>query len=246
MLEFLMKYLLTFLFLLTCLQVQSETTYTKEEALSEEIATHVIGETVKRKAIFPYEKHNFVAGLYNTGTTRWPQDVMLFWRIQGEHLKLAELVQSEKGETFARPEFFSVQEHTFVNISTEPSGSGGFVRDLIYWIAPDGMMHEVPFQHASELFEGLEPSEQIVLSGGDKEFFIDEKGMRFQFWLGSEGDPHCCPSGGTVTGTYKLTGSGQYDSFRRVYVSTFKVIPDHLQQAAPTGVLAEPSMDSTR
>src|SRR5687767_1074824 len=101
-----MKYLLTFLLLLTCLQVESETTYTKEEALSEEIATHVIGQAVKRKAIFPYETHNFVAALYNMGTTRWPQDVMLFWRKQGDHLKLAQQMHSEKGETFARPEFF--------------------------------------------------------------------------------------------------------------------------------------------
>ncbi len=54
--------------------------------------------------------------------------------------------------------------------------------------------------------------------------------MKFLFWISRVGDPHCCPSGGVVTGTYKIQGTPKYDSFTRRYSADFKILIDEMQQ----------------
>lgn len=206
--------------------------YTQEEALSSDIVENLLGRPAKPKAIFPYKSLDLVAAVYSIGSGRLPQEAILLWRKNDTgNFELISKVLSEKGESFAKPDIFTIDQYSFVNLSTEPSGSGGFVREVIYWLAPDRSLHEVRFQPASEIYENMLASGEIVLSGGEKEFFVDGNAMRFQFWLAEPGDPHCCPTGGSVTGTYKLSGSPDYDSVRRQYQANFVVTVDQLHHS---------------
>ncbi|MCI0411765.1 hypothetical protein L0222_03070 [bacterium] len=147
-------------------------------------------------------------------------------------------MESEPGETFSKPVLFNASSYQFLNISTEPNGSGGFVLDQFLWFAPDSSVHSVEFQQASEVYENLAKSHEVVITGGEKEFFYKDGRMKFEFWLAQQGDPHCCPSNGTVTGTYKLTGAPKYDSFTRRYQARFQILIDQIEHQPPTTQLS--------
>ena len=169
-----------------------------------------------------------IASLYSIGTKRQPREVLLFWLKKERGYEHVYKLESGIGEIFSKPVLFTMSNHSFVNISTEPNGSGGFVADQFLWFAPDGTVHPVEFQQASEVYEHLAKPDEVVLTGGEKEFFYDDNQMKFEFWLARQGDAHCCPSGGTVTGTYKLVGESKYDSFRRQYQPSFQILVDHI------------------
>ena len=220
---------LAILFIALNLSADNTRKFPRNEAISAEMAQTLTGNSAKVKQIFAYKQSGMVAALYSVGSQRMPQDLLVFWREAGSELVLIRQVLSEKGESYLKPEIFKLNEYTFVNISTEPAGSGGFVADSIYFLAPDGSMHEVPFQQASEIYEQLAASDQTILTGGEREFYVEDSTMKFAFWIAQPGDPHCCPSGGPVTGTYRLTGSPNYDSFSRSYRPNFNIVVDQIE-----------------
>jgi hypothetical protein len=215
--------------------------YTTKDLLSPDVGEVVIGRPSKLRDTHRYQDGKLVAQIFSLGTTRQPKEILLLWNKTDDRFSLAGKRESLEGETFQKPTFFEVNQHRFLNISTEPSGSGGFVSDIVLWIAPDGTLHEVEFQQASEIYESIANSSEVVLTGGDKEFFLQDDEMAFQFWIAQHGDPHCCPSGGIVQGTYKLQGSPGFDSFSRNYKPDFKIVVDRMQHspdAAPTDLHA--------
>jgi hypothetical protein len=185
------------------------------------------------------EDAEILAARYNTDTKRQPQEVLLIWVKKAQGYELAHKMESGPGEMFSKPILFTANNFKFMNISTEPNGSGGFVFDQFLWFAPDGTAHAIEFQQASEVYEKLADSNEVILTGGEKEFFYDEDRMRFEFWVAREGDPHCCPSGGTVTGTYKLVGAPEFDSFTRRYQPNFQILVDHIDQPVTARLLGQ-------
>lgn len=209
--------------------------YTKAEVLSPEISEMLIDadSSLKDTYTITLESAEVLVSHYSIGTKRQPREILLLWVKKPEGYEFAYKLESGIGESFNKPILFAASNFHFVNISTEPTGSGGFVVDQFLWFAPDGSVHPVEFQQASEVYEGLAKSDEVLLTGGEKEFFYQDGEMKFEFWLGREGDPHCCPSGGMVAGTYKLVGAPKYDSFTRRYKANFQILVDHI---TPLGV----------
>jgi hypothetical protein len=224
--------LIILLTLVTGLQIEAKTKpYTTKDLQTPDIAERIIGQPAKLRESFKHDNGNLVTQIFSVGTTRQPKEVLLIWQRETDQFNLAGKQESFTGETFDKPILFEVDHYKFLNVSTEPSGSGGFVSDKILWLAPDHTIHEVQFDQASEIYESRVASDQMVLTGGEKEFFVEENQMGFQFWIAQQGDSHCCPSGGTVQGTYKLEGSPKFDSFSRKYTADFKITVDQMQHS---------------
>ena len=235
--KFLVISLLTFT-LFAGFQIEARTKqYTTKSLQSADVSETVIGEPGKLRESFEYSKANLIAQIFNIGSTRQPKEILLIWNKDRDKFRLAGKRQSFTGERFEKPVLFEVNEHRFLNISTEPTGSGGFVSDVILWLAPDGTLHEVEFEQASGIYETSAASDEVVMTGGEKEFFFEDNQMNFQFWLAQQGDPHCCPSGGVVQGTYKLEGSPKFDSFSRQYRPDFKIIIDNMQHSPESSAI---------
>lgn len=222
--------------------------YGMEEVLSSDSIHSLVGKNGTLRNSYKYSAAGLMVTVHSIGTERQPQDVLIVWNVKDKAYEPVHIMESMSGETFDRPLLFSMQDLRFLNIATEPSGSGGFVTDTILWLAPDGTLHPVEFEQASLVFEAMEASDQVVQSGGENEFFFQDDTMKFEFTIATQGDPHCCPSGGVVSGNYKLIGDQQFDSFTRKYKSDFKIVVDKMQHAAGDfnpGRVAAPSSNSS-
>ena len=226
------KFIVCALFLATIQLTATPGTYSKENVTSGEILETIAGVDGTLKSSHALNESNLMAQIYSVGSQRHPREILLVWQHSGRDFRLAHKIESFAGETFQKPELFKVNEFEFINITTEPAGSAGFVNDTMLWIAPDGTLHEVEFRQASEVYEGLAEPGQIALTGGEKEFFYEDGTMKFEFALAAHGDPHCCPSGGIVSGNYKLVGEPKFDNFTRKYKSNFQLKIDDFQYTA--------------
>jgi hypothetical protein len=213
--------------------------YTREDTVSPDVLESITGMRGALRASFQYKEPGLIASIYSLGTRRQPREILLLWHQIGDKFQLTNVQKSFVGETFEKPVWFTIQDFQFVNIATEPVGSGGFVNDTILWLAPDGTLHEVEFQQASEAYEAVMEPDQMVLTGGEKEFFVEDGAMKFEFSVASQGDPHCCPSGGIVAGNYKLSGQPKFDAFARKYSANFRISVDNLQYSASTALSSQ-------
>ena len=179
-----------------------------------------------------FENKELLVTVDHHGTKRMPTDHLTVWIAKERGYEASYSFDSGIGETFEKPDTFTIDGFHFLNISTSPSGSGGFVQENIFWVAPDDSVHPVDLQPASETYENLASPDEIILNGGEKEFFVQDNQMKFEFWLAHEGDPHCCPTAGIITGTYKLVGKPKYDFFERKYVGKLEIQIDQFQHSS--------------
>jgi hypothetical protein len=133
------------------------------------------------------------------------------------------LLLTMNSDGFETPVLFHYHGENFVHVSTTPEGSGGFVTDTIFWIAPDATMHEIEFQSAAEAYERQAGAEETVLTGGNGVNCTGGK-LKFEFYIANNGDPHCCPTAGKVTGNYEIVGKRKFDPITSLYSSTFKMV----------------------
>jgi hypothetical protein len=133
------------------------------------------------------------------------------------------LLLTMKSDAFEMPVLFHYHGENFVHVSTTPVGSGGFVTDTIFWIAPDATMHEIEFESAAEAYEDKAGAEETVLTGGDGVNCTGGK-LKFEFYIANDADPHCCPTAGKVTGNYEIVGKKKFDPITNLYSSTFKMV----------------------
>jgi hypothetical protein len=232
------EYILIFFLLISSVLVKADSsrTFTKSDALSTEAFEEITGKKGQLLQTYSYDSGNKLIGVYRTGSVRLPQDLLLLWQRTPSGYVFVHQQETMPGNTYEKPVLFSIHDFEFLKIATAPSGSAGFVTYTMLWLAPDRTAHEVDFQEASEVFEGLVGEDEIVLTGGEREFFYDENEMKFQFWIAQAGDPHCCPSRGEVTGTYKLVGSPNFDNFARKYSPNFQIQIDQLERSAPADI----------
>lgn len=120
-------------------------------------------------------------------------------------------------------------EH-FYYIATPPEGSGGFITETIFWAAPDGTLHPIIFNQAGEAYEGLVNKGEFILTGGAGILFAAGK-LRFKFFIANEGDAHCCPTAGKISGTYKMVGAKQFDPGSKQYSCTYRLLAETYKRA---------------
>jgi hypothetical protein len=174
-------------------------------------------------------KHRIIATIYQEGHGFLENDVLSF-RLSAS----GKLLKTMTSDRFERPVLFRYHGENFVHVSTTPAGSGGFVTDTIFWISPDAAMHEIKVEDAAENYEGKVDPQETVLSGGGMNCNGDK--LTFEFYIANDADPHCCPTGGRVTGDYEIVGNRQFDTITNQYSSTFKVVvKQYLRTPIATG-----------
>ena len=114
-------------------------------------------------------------------------------------------------------------EH-FIYASMTPEGSGGFMTETVFWIAPDGATHPIVFEHAGRAYENKMKEGEFLLTGGPGILF-SKRSLRFEFFIANKGDFHCCPTAGKISGTYKIVGGKNFDPETKKYSCTFKLVP---------------------
>jgi len=163
-------------------------------------------------------RHQIVATIYRQGQG-FSENEALSFRSSPD----GKLLRTMKSNGFERPVLFRYHGENFVHVSTTPAGSGAFVTDTIFWIAPDATMHEIEFESAAEAYEDKVDAEETVLTGGSGVNCTGGK-LKFEFYIANNADPHCCPAAGKVTGNYKIVGNRKFDPITRQYSSTFKMV----------------------
>jgi hypothetical protein len=176
------------------------------------------------------EDKELIVAVDHNGTKRMPVDRANVWIAKEKGYQSLYSFDSGIGETFEKPITFTIDGFHFLEIPTSPTGSGGFVQKNVFWLAPDDSIHAVDLQSASETYENLAAPGEIILNGGEKEFYVQDDQLKFEFWLAHPGDAHCCPTAGRVTGTYKLVGKPHFDFFERKYVGRMEILVDQFQR----------------
>jgi hypothetical protein len=144
------------------------------------------------------------------------------------------LLKTMKSQGFEKPVLFRFHGENFVHVSTTPTGSGAFVTDSIFWIAPDSTMHEIEFESAAEGFEAMVDPQETVLNGSSG-LICNQGKLRFAFYIANDADAHCCPTAGKVTGNYKIVGKKKFDPITKQYSSTFRmVVKEYLRTPTST------------
>ncbi|HEY4492696.1 MAG TPA: hypothetical protein VI958_11900 [Acidobacteriota bacterium] len=162
--------------------------------------------------------HQIIATIYRQGQGFGENEVLSFRSSAG-----GEALRTMKSNGFERPVLFSYHGENFIHVSTTPSGSGAFVTDTIFWIAPDATMHEIELESAAEAYEDKVDAEETVLGGGSGVNCNGGK-LKFAFYIANDADPHCCPTAGKVTGNYEIIGKKKFDPITKQYRSTFRMV----------------------
>jgi hypothetical protein len=139
--------------------------------------------------------------------------------------RLSHPMKSESGIMFEKFIHFQKNGEAFLYESTPPEGSGAFMIEAIFWIAPDGTFHPIDFENAGLVYEHQMNEGEFLLTGGPGILFSKER-LGFEFFIANNGDPRCCPTAGKISGTYKVVGEEHFDPESKEYSSTFKLIVD--------------------
>ena len=139
--------------------------------------------------------------------------------------RLIHSMKSEAGEEYEKFIVFQMNGEHFLYATTPPEGSGAFLTEAIFWIAPDRTMHPVTFENAGQSYENRGHPDEFVVTGGPGILFSKE-GLRFEFLIANKGDSSCCPTAGKISGTYKIIGNENFDAETKQYRCTFKLVTD--------------------
>ena len=170
------------------------------------------------KVSFASGAHQIVATIYQEGQGFGETDVLTFRLSTG-----GKLLKTMDSDRFEMPVLFHYNRENFIHVSTVPAGSGAFVTDTIFWIAPDATMHEIEIESAAETYGKKVNAEETVLTGASSVNCSGGK-LKFQFYIANDSDSHCCPTAGKVTGNYKILGQKKFDPITKQYSSTFKMV----------------------
>jgi hypothetical protein len=146
-----------------------------------------------------------------------------------DNSRLLHTLKSQTGLPFEKFIRFRQNEESFIYGSTSPEGSGAFMTEAIFWIAPDGALHPIVFEHAGRAYENHVTEREFILTGGPGIEFSNGR-LRFEFFIAKKGDPHCCPTAGKISGVYKIIGEKNFNPKSGQYSCTFKLVVDRYKR----------------
>lgn len=179
--------------------------------------------------------HSAMGGLPAISKDR--EDPKIFTPIDDGSLSLLTM-KAEDGMPFEKFVRFKANGEPFIYASTAPEGSGAFMTEDIFWIAPDRTIHPVVFQHAGRDYENKVTEGEFVLTGGPGILFYKGR-LLFEFLIANTADAMCCPTAGRISGTYKMVGKKAFDTPSKKYSSTFKLVVDRCTRYLETPVLEQ-------
>lgn len=91
--------------------------------------------------------------------------------------------------------------HKFIHITQVHLGTGHFITEYVF-VVERQHLREVIFVRAPETLKGIIGDSQGIWKGEGNTFSRDE--ITFGTHVYNEKDGNCCPTGGTITGTYKV------------------------------------------
>ncbi len=152
-------------------------------------------------------------------------DVLRIWKRAGERYRL--LYEKDEAtepgmSSYEEPEGFRLGGEYFVHLMLLFSGTGYMHEDTVLWIAPDATLHPVEFVPPATTYTSRLRPREAIRKGESNDFENDKPTFEFGIWKPS--DPNCCPSGGTVTGHYRLAGQKHYDPARKRWSGQFRIV----------------------
>ncbi|MCU4164959.1 hypothetical protein [Carboxylicivirga caseinilyticus] len=97
---------------------------------------------------------------------------------------------------------FTFKEDKFIKIEKVYYGSGHQTDIKIIHITSSGELKDVMIESATDHYLGLLGAGEFIGKGEIRDF--KDNSMLFSFLIYNKGDANCCPTGGSVTGQYKL------------------------------------------
>ncbi len=81
-----------------------------------------------------------------------------------------------------------------------------------------------------ECYSLLRKGETIM--NGVENYMADDT-TTFGFYIWEKDDPHCCPTGGTIEGTYKLEKKSTYDPGARERKTSYEIVVGKVERLPP-------------
>lgn len=162
-------------------------------------------------------------------------DRLSIWKRVEDGYRFIDMIESDGGDyhgSIAKPVIFHFGGETFIYIENYSSGNGGWHDDSVYVVTGGGELQPVDFVGpVKECYSLLRKGETIM--NGVYNYMADDT-MSFAFDIWEKDDSHCCPTGGTIEGTYKLEKSSAYDPVTRGRKTSYRIVVDRFQRVPPT------------
>jgi hypothetical protein len=204
--------------------------YSKEEIIASLPPDKEHAYPLRLTSLFPLEDSNFAVTLHQ-GQER-PDRLVIWKKVGVNRYQVAQTMENDPDadETFRPPTLFTPkgepngQKLKFLYIENV---GRRFADETVYAIDTDANeLRPVDIESAETWYRSkLHPGEETW--GGEGNLFVDDQQPGFEFYIAKSKDPSCCPSGGQVTGTYKIIEDVQQsDDPTKPPSITWKFIPD--------------------
>ena len=135
---------------------------------------------------------------------------LVFWKVDDDKYQKLALMESnpDSGEHFQVPTNFdaaidSTPGESFVDVAT--LRRGGITDRVLHIDEGEDQFQPVEIESPEDWYKGkLAPSETVRQPGRN---FFSDGGLEFEFQIWKSNDQDCCPTGGLVTGTYKIVSA---------------------------------------
>lgn len=99
------------------------------------------------------QDRGLLATIYSCGSGTKEKEVLSIWSRESDAYELQYIRTAAAGQTFLKPEIFSVEKVSFLKISTRDRRSGQAVMDTMLSITPELTLHEIQSKQAKELIK---------------------------------------------------------------------------------------------
>ena len=162
-------------------------------------------------------------------TDRDRPDQLNIWKKYNQGFRHIDTFESEGGDyhgDFDKPVVFHLNGETFIYIQINSGGNGGYHDDSMYVITERKELRHVEFIRVDKQCNNLLKEGETIMNGVDNTIADDTLSFFLGIW--EKDDAHCCPTGGSIEGTYKLEKIKTYDPIlRREKVSYRIVVGDY-------------------
>ena len=130
--------------------------------------------------------------------------------------------------SYELPDIFRYNGDIFIHVTLLYSGTGHFVKESVFAIRSDNTLAEVAFPTVAGVKVQLKPGEGVWKGVSTR--LSDDK-LEFEYYIWNEGDANCCPTAGSVTGTFKISKQTRLDetshALREVWIVTVDTAVRH-------------------
>jgi len=137
-------------------------------------------------------------------------DRITIWKQDGDLYRRLNMMQVEDAETasYELPDILRYNGDNFIHVTLVYSGTGHSVTESVFAIGSENTLAEVVFPNVVGVNVELKPGEGVWKGVSTK--LSDDK-LEFEYYIWNEGDANCCPTAGSVTGTFKISKQTRLD-----------------------------------